>query len=145
MNILDMTKEDFSKVPYLNTGLDKMTTDGKLTFKSFVVIPVENEDHKIELHDSGYGCMAFCLIGENNEPIGTVGGGSDVCFLDGIGGYGHDWINRFGNVLKTVPVHAWSFDLLPCGYLNFWTRKPLFITDKLICSSFEVYSEDARA
>ena len=143
MSILDMTKEDFDAVPRLDTYTDweKLAPNGRLEFRSFVIIPVHNEDGTIDIHDSGYGCMEFCLIGMNGQPIGKVGGGSDVVNLDGIGGYGDNWGWPTG-IPSTIPVRGWSIDLLPCGYLNVWTRRTLYIKDSIICSNFEVFSED---
>lgn len=143
MKIYDMSKKDFANVPSLDTytDWDKLAPNGRLEFKSFVVIPVENEDGTIDLHDSGYGCMEFCLVNRDSEPIGKVGGGSDVINLDGIGGYGDKWL-RFTDNSRIIRAHGWSIDLLPCGYLNVWTRQTLYIRDGIICSNFEVFSED---
>lgn len=139
MDILNMTKEDFDAVPRPDTYTDwnRLTSNGCLEFQSFVIVPVYNEDGTIVIHDSGWGCMEFCLIDRNNEPIVKVGGGSDVVNLDGIGGYGDDWLESTG-------IHGWSIDLLPCGYLRLWTRSTLYIRDSIICSNFEVFSKDER-
>lgn len=144
MNILKMTKQDFANVPYLNlhNEWDKLAPNGRLEFNSFVIIPVENEDGTLILHESEFGCMEFCLVNENNEPIGKVGGSSDIIALDGIGGYGADWMERFGGIPQFISVHGWTIDLLPCGYLNVWTRQTLFIRSPYICSAMEVFSED---
>lgn len=144
MSILDMTKEDFDAVPRLDsyTDWEKLAPNGHLEFGSFVIIPVYNEDGTIDIHDSGWGCMEFCLIDRNNEPIGKVGGGSDVVNLDGIGGYGDNWLRFTDDLPRTIRVHGWSIDLLPCGYLNVWTRRTLYIKHGIVCSSFEVFSED---
>lgn len=145
MDILDMTKKDFDAVPrldtYNDTDWEKLAPNGRLEFRSFVIIPVYNEDGTIDLHDSGWGCMEFCLINQHNEPIGKIGGGSDVVNLDGIGGYGDNWL-KFAGVPRIIPVHGWSIDLLPCGYLNVWTKRTLYLRDRIICSNFEVFSED---
>ena len=144
-SILDMTKEDFDAVPSLDTYADweKLAPNGCLEFSSFVIIPVHNEDGAINIHESGWGCMEFCLIDLNGKPIGKVGGGSDVINLDGIGGYG-DLSLRFVGIPRTIPVHGWSIDLLPCGYLNVWTRRTLYIKDSIVWSNFEVFSDDER-
>jgi len=146
MNITTMSKQDFASIPYLDTyhNWEKLAPNGRLEFNGLVIIPVENEDGTIALHDSGWGCMAFCLIDEHNEPIGKVGGGSDVVNLDGIGGYGADWIRKYGGIPRHIPIHGWSLDLLPCGYLRIWANRHLFLTNPLICSSFEVFAEDER-
>jgi len=144
MKITEMSKQDFASVPYLDTYHDweKLAPNGHLKFKSLVIIPVENEDGKIDLHDSGWGNMSFCLIDTNGEPIGKVGGGSDVVNLDGIGGYDADWLSKYDRLPRLIPIHGWTLDLLPCGYLRVWARKHLFINDRLICSNMEVFAED---
>lgn len=144
MKITEMSKQDFASVPYLDiySDWDKLAPNGHLEFDSFVIISLENEDGTITLHDSGWGCMAFCLIDENDEPIGKVGGGSDVVNLDGIGGYGDDWLAKYNKVPIQIPIHGWTLDLLPCGYLRVWARNHLFLNSRLICSSMEVFAED---
>ena len=144
MKITEMSKQDFASVPYIDIyhNWEKLAPDGRLEFNSLVVIPVENEDGTIDLHDSGWGNMAFCLIDKNDEPIGKVGGGSDVVNLDGIGGYGYDWLNKYDKVPSHIPIHSWSLDMLPCGYLRVWARTHLFLDDPLICSNMEVFAED---
>ena len=141
MNITEMTKEDFAAVPYLDLYKDWKTIapNNKLEFHSFVIIPVER-DGAIDLHDSGWGCMEFCLVGDDMEPIGKVGGGSDVLHLDGIGGYGDDY-NRRSYLSRMVPVKGWTIDCLPCGYLNLWTRRVMYLRNKFVGSSCEIYSE----
>lgn len=143
MRILEMTKEDFDAVPCLDTYTDweKLAPNGHLEFDSFVIVPVYSEDGTIDIHDSGWGCMEFCLINQNNEPIGKVGEGCDVVNLDGIGGYGDNWI-RSTYAPRTICPHGWSIDLLPCGYLRIWSRRHLYIRDRIVGSNFEVFSED---
>lgn len=146
MKVFDMTKEDFAKVRSINSisEWDKVAKGNKLSFSSFVIMPIENEQGTLELHDSGFGRMEFCLVDDNAEPICRIGGGSDVINLDGIGGYGYDWFKRNAGLPETIPVHGWSMDLLPCGYLRLWARPPLFIANRIVCSTFEVYAEDAK-
>ena len=144
MKITDMTKQDFAAVPELDIINDwrKLAVNGHLNFNSIIVIPAENEDGTVILHDSGWGCMEFCLVDISNEPIGRIGGGTDVINLDGIGGYGDNWPSRLNNVPDTIPVHGWSMDLLPCGYLRIWARNGLFINDPLFGSNMELFAED---
>lgn len=143
MKITEMTKTDFAAVPELKLWSDweKLASNGKLLFHSFVIIPVEYEG-KIDLHDSGWGCMEFVLVNDNMEPIGKVGGGCDVVNLDGIGGYGYKWHERPDHMLRLIPVHGWAVDCLPCGYLHMWTKRNLFLSDRFVGSIFEPYSED---
>lgn len=144
MKIMDMTKADFASVPELHlwTEWEKLATNGHLEFHSFVIIPVES-DGEIVLHDSGWGCMEFCLVNNDMEPIGKIGGGSDVINLDGIGGFGpHRNLISWSSFPSLVSVKGWSIDCLPCGYLHVWTKRTLFLEDRYVCSNFEVYSED---
>lgn len=145
MKITEMKKEDFAAVPYLNlwTDWDKLAPSGCLEFRSFVIIPVEH-DGKVELHDSGWGCMEFVLVNKDLEPIGKVGGGSDVVCLDGIGGHGSHKSRDWGVLDRLVPAKGWSIDCLPCGYLNVWTKRVLFLEDRFVGSSCEIYSEADR-
>ena len=52
MDILDMTKKDFDAVPrldtYNDTDWEKLAPNGRLEFRSFVIIPVYNEDGTID-------------------------------------------------------------------------------------------------
>lgn len=143
MKITEMTKADFAAVPELKLWSDweKLAPTGRLLFRSFVIIPVER-DGEIDLHDSGWGCMEFVLVNDDMEPIGKVGGGSDVVNLDGIGGYGYKWHERPDYMLRLIPAHGWTVDCLPCGYLRMWTRRTLFLSDRFVGSNFELYSED---
>jgi len=145
LKITEMSKQDFANVPYLDlyNEWDKLAPNGHLEFNGLVIIPVENEDGTISLHDSGWGRMEFCLIDTKNEPIGRIGGCSDVVNLDGIGGYGADWFIKYHKVPTQIPIHAWSLDLLPCGYLRVWASGHLFIRDRLVCSNMEVFAERA--
>lgn len=143
MKIMEMSKADFAAVPELDlwSNWEKLATNGRLEFRSFVIIPVER-DGVIDLHDSGWGCMEFCLVNDDMELIGKIGGGSDVINLDGIGGYGSHKNRDWGIYPFLVPSKGWSIDCLPCGYLHVWTKRTLFLEDRYVCSNFEVYSED---
>lgn len=142
MKITKMKKEDFAAVPELKlwTDWEKLAPTGYLEFRSFVIIPVER-DGKVELHDSGWGCMEFVLVNDNMEPIGKVGGESDVVNLDGIGGHGSHRNRDWGVLDRLVPAKGWSIDCLPCGYLHVWTKRVLFLEDRFVGSSCEIYSE----
>jgi len=141
--IFDMTKEDFAAIPYLDTwnNWDELVKDnpsGHLEFTSVVIIPTMY-DGEIAIHDSEWACMDFVLC-KDSVPIGKVGGGSDVLHLDGIGGYGED--HSAGLFSRMVPVKGWTIDCLPkTGYLNLWTRRVLYLRDKFVGSSAEIYSE----
>lgn len=78
MNVFDMTKEDFEKVPERG-GWSKDIGE----FSSLVIIPLNYA------HDSGWMCMNFVAVNKDGEPICRLSGCSDVLNLDGIGGYGY--------------------------------------------------------
>jgi hypothetical protein len=121
-----MTREEFSGVPFGEWNKPPAT------FESLVIVPTT------EIHDSGYLVMEFVLAGGDNLPICRLGG-SDVVHLDGIGGYGKDWLERLGTVPEHGPLSSWSIDCLPkSGLLRLFARKPMSCGPAL--SSFEVFS-----
>lgn len=126
--ITDMTLGDLFAVPY-NKHRDEIGP-----FTGFVIVPTG------ELHDSGFGCMKFVLT-HHNEVVGAVGGWCDAVHLNGIGGYGHDWLQGIAN--RMVPVIDWSMDFLPkCGCLRVFSSHKLELED-FICSDFTVYDGGA--
>ena len=125
MNIFDMTKEDFDKVPERG-GFSKDI--GK--FSALVIIP---QDYA---HDSGWMCMDFVAVNENEEPICRLSGNSDVLHVDGIGGYGN-W--RGGELPSRINPKGWRIDCLPCGYLRLFSDCTL--TAGPARSDFEIYAK----
>lgn len=124
MNVFDMTKEDFEKVPGRN-GWSRDIGE----FDSLIVIP------QGYAHDSGWMCMDFVAVNKDGEPICRLSGCSDVLNLDGIGGYG-DWR---GVVPHLVAPKGWKIDCLPCGYLQLFSRSTLTAGPAL--SDFEIYAK----
>ena len=100
-SVSNMTKKDFEAVPYRK----KFDEDIGL-FDSLVILPTR---HK---HDSGYRCMDFVAVREG-KPICRLSGCSDVIHFDGIGGYGFDWVEKYGGVPKTIEPVSWNIDCLP--------------------------------
>lgn len=82
MNVFEMSKEDFAKVPARKTFYEDIGE-----FDALVIIPTDQP------HDSGYMFMDFVAVGSKGEPICRLSGWSDVLDLDGIGGYGA-WKDR---------------------------------------------------
>lgn len=123
MNVFDMTKEDFEKVPGRG-GWSR----GIGEFSSLVIIP---QDYA---HDSGWMCMDFVAVSKEDEPICRLSGCSDVLNLDGIGGYGNRRVGEFPN---SIEPKGWSIDCLPCGYLRLFSRS----TMTAALSSFEIYAK----
>ena len=96
------------------------------------------------MHDNGRRALDLVAV-LNDTPSGRLGAGSDVLHLDGIGGFGHNWIKRGEGVPSMVVPSGWNIDCLPVsGLLHLYCS-----SGKLLCgtalSSFEVYAiaEDA--
>ena len=76
-----------------------------------------------KVHDSGFRCMKFILVDENEKIVGVVGGGSDVIHINGFGGYGK---REDAWRTKTMPVYSWRMDCLKkSGCLRLWCGKEL--------------------
>ena len=123
MDIFNMTKEDFEKVPERGGWSRDI---GK--FDSLVIIP---QDYP---HDSGWMCMDFVAVSKEGEPICKLSGCSDVLNLDGIGGYGRDDF-----MFNHIKPKGWCIDCLPCGYLRLFSNSVLTVGPAL--SNFAVYAE----
>lgn len=125
MNVFDMTKKDFEKVPERG-GFSEDIGE----FNSLVIIPMDYA------HDSGWMCMDFVAVTKEGEPICRLSGCSDVLNLDGIGGYGNWYDGEFPNYIE---LKGWSIDCLPCGYLRVFSRNVMTAGPAL--SNFEIYAK----
>lgn len=125
MNIFNMTKEDFEKVPERG-GLSRDIGE----FDALVIIP---QDYA---HDSGWMCMDFVAVNKDGNPICRLSGSSDILNLDGVGGYGN-W--RGGKLQNHIGPKGWSIDCLPCGYLRLFCDSKLTAGPAL--SNFEIYAK----
>lgn len=93
------------------------------------------------MHDSGYRLMDFVAV-KSNKPICLLSGCSDVIHLDGIGGYGKDWFEKYNKVPELVKPSDWNMDCLPTsGLLRLFARKKLTAGSAL--SSFEIFTNEA--
>ena len=120
MNVFDMTKEDFEKVP----KRDGWSRDiGE--FSSLVIIP---QDYA---HDSGWMCMDFVAVSKEGEPICRLSGHSDVLELCEI-----ERVYEFPRISKPK---EWRIGCLPCGYLRVFSRSTLTAGPTL--SSLEIYAK----
>lgn len=98
---------------------------------AIIILPTQQE------HDSGYMCMDFVAI-KDNEAVCRLSGHSDVIHVNGIGGFGV-WSPQTG-IPSSLPPVAWSIDCLPTsGLLRLWASGW-----KLKCgpalSSFELFA-----
>ena len=125
MNVFDMTKEDFEKVPERGGWSSDIGE-----FSALVIIPLGYA------HDSGWMCMDFVAVSEDGEPICRLSGCSDVLKLDGIGGRGN-W--RDSRLPSLIEPKGWRIDCLPCGYLRLFSRGAM--TAGPAQSSFEIYAK----
>ena len=160
MSISKMTVKQFRQLPPLVWGRG-------ITFDSLIILPArfdrtgllmfrirsvlarlfgfqEPDVWQVEhLHDSGYRCMDFVAC-KDDEPICRLSGCSDVIHVDGIGGYGNEWLERYGTIPETIPPSGWSIDCLPAsGLLRMWPA-----SRKMTCgpalSSFEIFALPRR-
>lgn len=126
----DWTRKELEALPHRKSWSEDVICN------SLVILPLRRK------HDSGYACMDFVAVMDDN-PMVRLSGCSDVVHIDGIGGYG-ERTNRIGMGLPSVlPIRAWSIDCLKNGLLrlfvsngNGWNH----IKCGASLSSFEIYS-----
>jgi hypothetical protein len=126
--VSEMTRKEIEATPEVEDWKEDIGL-----FDSLVILPAKR------LHDSGYRCMYFiaCIRG---VPKYKLAGGSDVLHIDGIGGYGKDWLKKYGTCPALVEPTAWNIDCLPkSGLLQLFTHGKLSTSPAL--SSFEIYTE----
>lgn len=125
-DINKMSRKDFEALP-----LNKWNNDiGELD--SLIILPTRH------IHDSGYRCLDFVAV-RDNKPLCRLSGCSDVVHIEGIGGFGFNWRNRYGTYPKLIPPTEWSIDCLAVsGLFRLFTRGKIKTGDAL--SSFEIYS-----
>ncbi len=132
LDIYKMKKTEFNQIPYR-----KCFNSEEPLFDSIVIIPTNRK------HSSGWKCMDFvgCI---NNKPIVRLSGCSDVLHLDGIGGYGHNWLESVSGVPTKIDVNGLKIDCLPSGYLRLWLKDGFkFLADSSV-SDFEIYAVKER-
>ena len=128
-NVADMTVAEFR-------ALRQAEWDEEIICNGLVILPAADDD---ELHDSGYRCMGFVAI-QKNEPVCILSGCSDVIHIDGISGYGENWLEKYDGCPKAVPPQAWSIDCLPTsGLLRIWPRSRRVKCGHAV-SSFEIFA-----
>jgi len=161
LNLYDMTRKDFERLPWRSSWNTEETCDSLIILPSKVprwrfwwhglrmrlaatlrLKQPEIYESIPTLHDSGFACIDYVAV-VNGEPICRISGCSDVLHIEGIGGYGHRWINKNIGVPKSIPVAGWQFDCLPkSGLLRLWPSSRRRIIYGCSLSSFEIYSTD---
>lgn len=127
-NLNDMTRAEFEILPFRT----KWDSEEEL-FDSLIILPGR------DIHDSGYRCMDFVGI-RDGKPICRLTGCSDVVHIEGIGGFGYKWLEKYGKCPEKVDVVGWNFDCLrKSGLLRMFSGSHQV---KVGCalSSFDVYS-----
>lgn len=82
--------------------------------------------------------MDFVAI-KDDTPICLLSGCSDVLHIDGIGGYGNDWIKQCNGVPTKIDIAGWAINCLPkSGLLRLFCNSKITVGSAL--SSFKVYS-----
>lgn len=129
----EMTLADFRALSPFN-----MQDAHKVT--GVVLLPAGDDE---EPHDSGYRVMDFVPC-DRNTPLGRIGAYSDVLHIDGIGGFGFNWLQKYGTVPRAVPPHGWSIDCLHgSGLLRLFPSTDMcagiLLDPMALSSSFEIY------
>ena len=129
-----MTRKEFDALPY---------RDGDDWSRNFecdgvVILPGRSRDK----HDSGYRCMDFVAI-RNNYPVCRLSGCSDVIHLNGIGGYGYNWLEKYEGLPSSVPPLDWTIDCLPkSGLLRLFCPRGKGVICGPSLSSFEIFGKE---
>lgn len=129
-----MTRADFEAVAEPST---ENWREEIRDFDSLVILPQRR------MHDSGYRRMSFVAC-KGDTPIVKLGGGSDVIHIDGIGGFGYKWNERFGVCPQTVPPVSWSIDCLKTSRLMRLFSHGNLIAEGSCFSSFEIFNDPIK-
>jgi len=127
MNIDKMTRKQFEELPHREWS-EEIKCD------SIIILPLK------EMHDSGYRCMDFVAV-KDNEAVCLLSGCSDVIHIDGIAGLGKDWLKKYGSIPRLIPPSEWCIDCLPrSGLLRLWPGSREMSCGSAL-GSFEIYAE----
>lgn len=127
-NYKKMTRKEFERLPRRQWNKDI----GE--FDCLIILPIEDG-----IHESGYRLMDFVAC-KGNKPICRLSGCSDVIHINGIGGYGLNWLAKSGAVPNRISPIAWAIDCLPIsGLLRLWCDSTLTCGQAL--SSFEIWGQ----
>ncbi len=156
--VTDMARREFEKLPHAKWGDEvicnsiiflpsEISAINLLRFKvqrwlsSKIKFIHEPDIYQVDgMHDSGFRCMDFVAVDAEMKPMCRLSGCSDVVHIDGIGGFGENWLSKYGTVPQRVPPSGWSIDCLPkSGLLRMFPA-----AQKIKCgfplSSFEIFA-----
>jgi len=132
-----------------------MKSCSEWTIKEFKTLPLAKWNEEIvcnsliifpqkRINDSGYRLLEFIAVNEKGIPFKRISGCSDVISLDGMGGYGDDWIKHINGIPKLIPISAWGIDSLKkSGLLRIFSLKGKIKTG-ISLSNFEVFKIDIK-
>ncbi len=135
-DINEWTRKEFEALPFAGHWDNKDV--GPIS--CLVILPTKRK------HDSGYRCLDFVAV-VDNKPTCRLSGCSDVIHIEGIAGFGKDWVKKYNACPDLVPPKGWSMDCLAkSGLLRLFCHgggwKKLTVGPAL--SSFEVFSVDEK-
>lgn len=120
------TRKDFDALP------QRQWNENIGEFDTLVIMPTRR------IHDSGYRCMDFVAV-RDEIPICRLSGCSDIIHINGIGGFGDNWVDKYKTVPKLIPPIGWSIDCLKTsGLLRLFSGRKLTAGNAL--SSFEIFT-----
>lgn len=130
-DINQMSRKEFEKLPHRKWN-EIIICD------SIIVLSTRR------IHESNYRCMDFVAV-KDNKPVCLLSGCSDVIHVDGIGGYGDNWREKYKTIPRFIPPSGWSIDCLKkSGLFRMWPS-----SNKIKCgyalSSFEIFAEHEDA
>ena len=127
MKASEMSRKEFESMPYRKW-------DEETKCRSLVLLPLRS------LHESGYRNIDLICIDKDDAPICKVGSG-DVIHIEGIGGLGYGWLEKYNTCPKMVKPHAFNIDCLPkSGLFRLFGPKVIIVGNSL--SSLEIYGDD---
>jgi len=130
VTIQEMSKQDFRDLP------ERAWQKDIGPFDSIVILP----GRSTEIHESGWRVIDFVAV-KNDMAMCRLSAYSDIMHLNGIGGFGKDWLEKYGKCPDSTPVYAWDMDCLKkSGLLRMrCAGKKLFAGEGL--SSFDLFAE----
>jgi len=121
----EMTRKEFEALPLRENWQEEIICD------SLVILPTRKN------HDSGYKCLDFVAC--SKDKMFRLSGCSDVMHVDGIGGYGDNWLQRYGKCPTAVHPIGWSIDCLKSGLLRIFAHSYQIKCGRSL-SSFEFWA-----
>lgn len=121
------TKKEFEALP------ERKWNEDIGEFDCMVIMPTKH------IHSSGFRQMDFVAV-KDMVPICKLSGCSDIIHIEGIGGYGKDWLEKFGTIPESSEIKSWNIDCLrKSGLLVIFCYNRTLTAGNAL-SSFEIYS-----